>query len=307
MTKLWFQDYLTNRKKVVKYGQIRSKEMLIETGVPQGSIPGPILFLLYMNDIENCSKLLSFVLFADDTNIFYSNSCLEAINEVVQTEINKVTEWLNVNKLSLNITKTKFILFRSINKKPNHDFKITINNMNIDQVKCTNFLGIIIDECLTWNDHITKVAKKIVRASGIIAKIRHFVNRYAFKLIYYALVDPYFTYGNLIWGNTYKSRIQKIMNIPKKIVRLMTFKSYVEHTELIFKELGILDIFKINDYLTAMFMFRYYHLKNLPEEFNNYFVTANQIHQHNTRNSSKLFKRYKRTNYVRQTLSQNRN
>ena len=156
VTKLWFQDYLTNRKQVVKYGQIRSKEMLIQTGVPQGSILGPILFLLYMNDIENCSKLLSFVLFADDTNIFYSNSCLEAINEVVQTEINKVTEWLNVNKLSLNITKTKFILFRSINKKPNHDVKITINNMNIDQVKCTNFLGIIIDECLTWNDHKPK-------------------------------------------------------------------------------------------------------------------------------------------------------
>ena len=160
VTKLWFQDYLTNRKQVVKYGQIRSKEMLIQTGVPQGSILGPILFLLYMNDIENCSKLLSFVLFADDTNIFYSNSCLEAINEVVQTEINKVTEWLNVNKLSLNITKTKFILFRSINKKPKHDVKITINNMNIDQVKSTNFLGIVIDECLTWNDHITKVAKK---------------------------------------------------------------------------------------------------------------------------------------------------
>ena len=221
VTKLWFQDYLTNRKQVVKYGQIRSKEMLIQTGIPQGSILGPILFLLYMNDIENCSKLLSFVLFADDTNIFYSNSCLEVINEVVQTEINKVTEWLNVNKLSLNITKTKFILFRSINKKPKHDVKITINNMNIDQVKCTNFLGIIIDECLTLNDHITKVAKKIVRASGIIAKIRHFVNRNALKLIYYALVYLYFTYGNLIWGNTYKSRIQKIVNIQKKIVRLI--------------------------------------------------------------------------------------
>ena len=117
ITKLWFQDYLTNRIQVVKYGQIRSKEMLIQAGVPQGSILGPILFLLYMNDIENCSKLLSFILFADDTNIFYSNNCLKTINKVIQAEFNKVTEWLNVNKLSLNITKTKFILFRSINKK----------------------------------------------------------------------------------------------------------------------------------------------------------------------------------------------
>ena len=76
--------------------------------------------------------------------------------------------------------------------------------------------------------------------------------------------------SNLIWGNTYKTRIQKIMNIQKKNVGLVTFKSYLEHTEPIFKELGILDIFKINDYLTAMFMFRYHHLKNLPEVFENY-------------------------------------
>ena len=113
VTKLWFQDYLTNRKQIVKYSQVRSKEMLIENGVPQGSILGPILFLLYVNDIENCSQLLSFVLFADDTNIFYSNKCLKTVNEVIQAEINKVSEWLNVNKLSLNITKTKFIVFRS--------------------------------------------------------------------------------------------------------------------------------------------------------------------------------------------------
>ena len=89
---------------------------------------------------------------------------------------------------------------------------------------------------------------------------------------------PYLIYGNLIWGNTYKTRIQKILNIQKKIVRLITFKSYLEHTEPIFKELRILDIFKINDYLTALFMYRYYYLKNLPEAFENYFVTNNEIH-----------------------------
>ena len=97
--------------------------------------------------------------------------------KLIQTEINKVAEWLNVNKLSLNITKTKFILFRSSNKKPKYDVKITINGKNIEKVKSTNFLGIIIDECLTWNNHIAKVAKKIIRASGIITKIRRFVNR----------------------------------------------------------------------------------------------------------------------------------
>jgi hypothetical protein len=129
------------------------------------------------------------------------------------------------------------------------------------------------------------------------------MSRNALKLIYYALVYPYLIYGNLVWGNTYNSRIQKIMNIQKKIVRLMIFNSYLEHTKPIFKELGILNIFKINDFLTSLFMFRYHNLNNLPEVFSNYFVTNSQIHQHNTRNSQKLHKCYNRTNYVKQTLS----
>ena len=162
-----------------------------------------------------------------------------------------------------------------------------------------HFLGIIIDECLTWSEHVTQVARKITRVSGIIAKIRHFLN---LKLVYYALVYPYLTYGNLIWGNTYKTRIKKLLNVQKKIIRLMTFKSYLEHTEPMFKELGILNIFRINDNLTATFMFRYHHLQNLPEVFENYFVTNNQIHKHNTRNASKLHKSFKRTNYVKHTL-----
>ena len=107
----------------------------------------------------------------------------------------------------------------------------------------------------------------------------------------------------MIWGNTYKTRIQKILNIQKKIVRLITFKSYLEHTEPIFKELRILDIFKINDYLTALFKYRYYYLKNLPVAFENYFVTNNEIHNYNTRNATKPHKCCKRTNYVIHTFS----
>ena len=267
ITQKWFQDYLNNRKQVVKYNQTRSSEMIIKSGVPQGSILGPILFLLYINDIENSSKLLSFILFADDTNIFYSHKCLKSLNEIIQTEINNITDWLNVNKLSLNVSKTKFMLFKSINKRPKQKISISMNDKNIEQVRELTFLGIVMDECLTWNHHIMKISKKLIRASGIIAKVRHFVNRNTIKLIYYALVYPYLTYGNLIWGYTYKTKIDKIMKIQKKIVRLMLFRSYLEHKKELFEELSILDIFKINNYLTAIFMFRYHYLNNLPDTY----------------------------------------
>jgi hypothetical protein len=149
-------------------------------------------------NIEYCSKLLSLILFADDTTIFHSNSCLKTLNTIIQTELNKVEEWLNVNKFSLNIRKTKFILIT--NKKPKLDMKININNEEIEQVKCTTFLGIIIDECLTWKDHINKIAQLITKASGMIAKIRHCMSRNALKLIYYALVYPYLIYTGIWCG-----------------------------------------------------------------------------------------------------------
>ena len=107
---------------------------------------------------------------------------------------------MNINKLSINTSKTKLILFRSCNKKQKHNITISINDENIKQVKNTTFLGIVIDECLTWNDHLDLIAKKVIKSTGVIAKIRHFTTLNALKLIYYALVYPYLIYGNLIWG-----------------------------------------------------------------------------------------------------------
>ncbi len=120
---------------MVKYNGVESEEMTITSGVPQGSVLGPILFLLYINDIQYCSELVSIILFAHDTNILYSDTCLKTLNEILQIEMNKIANWLNVNKLSLNTMKTKLILFRSRNKKSKHDLKISINKENIKQVR----------------------------------------------------------------------------------------------------------------------------------------------------------------------------
>ena len=208
ITKSLFENYLKDRKQIVKYNSVQSTEKTILTGVPQGSILGPLLFILYINDIQNCSEIVSILLFADDTNILYSHSCLKTLNVTLQTEMNKIAEWLNLNKLSINTTKTKLVLFRSPNKKK-YEMKLFINNQHIIQVKNTTFLGVVLDEYLTWKDHINLITKKVIKSAGIIAKIRHYTNLNTLKLIYYALVYPYLIYGNLLWGNTYKSKMFK--------------------------------------------------------------------------------------------------
>ncbi len=129
VAKKWFENYLCNRKQIVKYNGIQSEKMTIKSGVPQGSVLGLLLFLLYINDIQSCSELVSIILFADDTNILFSHTCLKTLNEIIQIEMNKITDWLNVNKLSINTTKTKFILFRSKNKKPKHDINLSMKCM----------------------------------------------------------------------------------------------------------------------------------------------------------------------------------
>ena len=145
MAKNWFENYLSIRKQIVKYNGINSKEIKITSGVPLGSVIRPLLFLLYINDIQYCSKILSVILFADDTNLLYSNTCLKTLNEIVQIEINEIANWLNVNRLSLNTAKTKFTLFRPKNKIPKYDLKFQINNNFITQVKNTTFLGTVLD------------------------------------------------------------------------------------------------------------------------------------------------------------------
>ena len=162
-------------------------------------------FLVYINDICNSSDLLSFILFADDTNLLMCNKNLDTVIDKMNEELLKINTWLQLNKLSLNLKKKKFILFKSSKKKITKKPDIKIKDHYITQVKSTKFLGTIVDDQLKWKEHINFVANKISRLTGIICKARHFVTRSLLKSTYYALIYPYIFYGNVVWATAYQS------------------------------------------------------------------------------------------------------
>ena len=152
----WICSYLMNRSQYVCINDTSSECMNVTCGVPQGSILGPALFILYINDI---SMLMKSIVFADDTNLFYSGDNLSQVCETVSTELGKLHSWFQVNKLSLNIAKTTFMIFGNKQCEDNH--VVSINGMNIKRVYVTKFLGVHIDSRLNWCEHINHIKSKI--------------------------------------------------------------------------------------------------------------------------------------------------
>ena len=215
----WFHSYLTNRTQSISGAH--SKLLNISYGVPQGSILGPILFLLYINDITTCSNTLKFTLFADDTSLLCENKTIALLETSLNNELKNVATWITSNKLSLNINKSNFILFS--NDKIKHSINIKYNNKSLERKTCCKYLGVWIDEKLSWEDQISTVYTKICQGIGIISKLRHLLSPNEIKNIYYSYVQSHLLYGIIIWGNAKNSSLNNINKLLYKCSALMTF------------------------------------------------------------------------------------
>ena len=191
----WFQNYLEDRKQFVSIGDIDSDSQIIRYGVPQGSVLGPILFLLYINDLQNSSKILDFHLFADDTNLFYASKSLQDLEHTMNNELINIQNWLNANKLALNADKSSFLIFHPPQKKLPYRIKLSINGRSFKYDKSIKYLGIMFDSHLKWKEHVKLVSNKVKRGIGIISKTRLFVSESILNNLYYTLIYPFLNYG----------------------------------------------------------------------------------------------------------------
>lgn len=275
------QNYFSNRKQYVDYHGTSSHMSPLSIGVPQGSILGPLFFIVYMNDIANSSELFKFIIYADDTSLFTTSKDTNLINK----ELEKVYVWLCENRLSLNVSKTKCMVFnQSVDICSN--YKLSINKNEIDLVNSFKFLGIHLDKQLNWKIHKSFISKKMLSVIGVMNRMKFFLPIHVKKKIYLSLINCHLNFGNLLWSNAPSD----ILKLQKKAVRLILCRKYNAHTDPLFK---ILNLPKIQDIVTLarLKFFNQHKLKKLPYFLQSLeFPLNSAIHEHDTRRNNSFHK-----------------
>jgi len=262
------ESYLTNRKQCVIFDNILSDITELSTGIPQGSILGPILFIIYINDIVNCCDKLTPVTYADDTTLYFTFTNPREIEQQINHELKKVLEWLQINKLSLNTSKTKMMVFRKKRTIPVPN--LTIDNNAIEAVTEFNFLGIVLDEQLNFKAHINMLCRKLCWSNYVLNQFKHFLPIYILRTLYFTLVHTHLNYGILTWGCNSNS----IVKIQKKSLRIISDSKYNAHTSPLFSALDLLTVHDIYQLNVLKFYYKYSN-NMLPEYFQAFQLTTN--------------------------------
>ena len=282
----WFRHYLHQRRQYVQYNETRSESFTISHGVPQGSILGPLLFSIYTSDINNSIRSSKTIQFADDTTIYHSSTNITDMYLELERDLENVCDWFYSNRLSLNVSKTSFMLFAPTQMAVSlHTNSLKFGSNIINRVKSAKFLGALLDEKLIWSDHISHIKKKILKGSYIINNLKNILPMHTLKTLYYSLIHPFFTSGIMHWGSTFKYRLHQLEIVQKKVIRNICSMPNNSPSSTLFKKLNIpklKDIYRIE---LGKFMYCYCQ-KTLPEPLMHFFSLNSDIHQYNTRYSN---------------------
>ena len=301
--KIWnlLQSYLSNRSQCTKIGKISSKFQTMKCGVPQGSCLGPLMFLIYVNDLPNATQCQT-TLFADDTTLHLSNKNLNDLQHEMNKELNKIDLWMKCNKLSVNYSKTSYMIISNKSLKPS-SFKLILNDNNIKPLKHVKYLGVLLDNKLNWKAHISSLCSKLSKICGVFYKLRYFVPFHCLRTVYFSLVQSHLQYSLINWGRANNSTLHPLQIIQNKIIRVCLFghkRTLIDNLYTKFQVLKLSDLSKLE---YAKFMYKFEN-NSLPIFFNNYFTQLDSIHSYNScqKKQNRYFFSRCSTNFGKNTL-----
>ena len=299
----FFESYLSNRTQIVTTNGINSSELVVTSGVPQGSILGPLLFLFYVNDLS--LELSSETdMYADDTTLHIKGRNKDYIQSKLQLDLFKTQEWCIKNNMAINPTKTTCMIIGSRYKlKTVNDLTLHINDEKITNVECQKLLGIHIDNKLTWTYHIDKVCKKLVSKLYLLKRIQYFLTPEMKQLYYNAYITPSFDYGCITWHTANKSAINRVVKLQKRIARTIYGGEKFTSTALIFKHYKWLPFLSRCKYFISLLVYKSAH--NLTPLYINELVTFSTSKTYALRSQTRrdITHRKAKTSYLQKTFS----
>ena len=302
-TAKWFQSYLSNRTQRCNVNGNLSTASTVTCGVPQGSILGPLLFLMYINDLPNCLRVAAPRMFADDTSITLSAKTVADLKPAVTSELNNLTCWLRANKLSLNVAKTELMIIGSRQRlnAQCEEINISIDDRTIKRVDHTKSLGLTIDAQLSWSKHVDEISKKVSSAIGALKRIRPFIPTDVAVQIYNALILPHFDYCSPVWDGMSGCLCDKLQKLQNRAARVITQSPFDTSSNLLLAMLKWEKLSLRRKKQKALIMYKT--LNELAPDYLQCLFTQRHVNDYNLRNlEGKLSLPKPNTNYLKRSF-----
>lgn len=287
----WFGSYLEDRSQLVKFRNVFSTKRKSKYGVPQGTVLGPVLFNIYINDIVKCAKRCDISLFADDTVLYIAGKSIYELVKIMNEELSDVFSWLCDNNMCLNVNKSKAMVLGSnyaLNAMDYTGYKVVINSTEIERVDSCKYLGVVVDKNLNFKKHVDYMCSKIARKVYLLGRIGKNMTIYAKLLLYKSLVGPHFGYCSAILIGISRNERQKLQKLQNKAMRIILKCDRYTPIRVMLDTLGLMNIEQFIIYSAVMFVFRM-RINTLPQYLTDKLMVVQSVHEHNTRSINNYY------------------